>query len=116
MKEISLTPVLKSCGIALALFIGACGGTVEPTQAVSCDGRQRDQCLQTKGCFLDHGGQPDSYTCRAAKNDCEKLTNDGGQAACQAQSGCTFTPGSCYCPEGTACLCGGGPPPMCRAN
>ena len=79
-----------------------------------CDISSRDQCRKTVGCFLDYGGQPDSYVCRLAKNDCERLTNNGGQLACEGASSCTWAPGACYCPEGMLCFCGGGPPSMCR--
>lgn len=103
------------------LALVACGSPVEnsedpPGQTNStCGSLARDVCLKTIGCFLDYGGKPDSYVCRPAKSDCELRTNDGGQSACEAAGSCTWMPGSCYCPEGMLCFCGGGPPPMCRA-
>lgn len=106
-----ITPAWRCC---LLLLLAACGG---PSGGNStCDGLPRDQCRQTVGCFLDYGGQPNSYSCRPAQNDCELLTNSGGQSACETANGCTWSPGACYCPEGVLCFCGGGPPPMCRQS
>jgi hypothetical protein len=103
------------------LALVACGSPVESKQGdlgqsnSTCGSLARDACLKTIGCFLDYGGQPDSYFCRPVRNDCELRTNDGGQSACEAAGHCAWMPGSCYCPEGMLCFCGGGPPPMCRA-
>lgn len=103
------------------LALVACGSPVESKQGdlgqsnSTCGSLARDACLKTIGCFLDYGGQPDSYFCRPVRNDCELRTNDGGQSACEAAGHCAWMPGSCYCPEGMLCFCGGGPSPMCRA-
>lgn len=102
-------------GASLALLVFAsCGG--DSLVASFCDGLARDKCRATSGCFLDYSGQPDGYLCRLAKDDCERLTSSGGQSACESNSSCTWSPGSCYCPADMNCFCGGGPPPMCRAK
>src|SRR5262249_14394818 len=104
--------VLAAC--LTALTPAGCDNSVAIDNSnINCS-LPRDTCRQTVGCFLDYSGQPDSYFCRAAKDSCEQLTNDGGQAACEQASGCKWSPGSCYCPEGISCLCGGGPPATCR--
>jgi hypothetical protein len=110
-KHIALS---LTCGLLL-LAQSFCGGDATP-QVSACDGLARDKCRDTAGCFLDYSGQPDGYSCRAAKNDCERATSSGGMSTCQAMSSCTWEPGSCYCPEGMLCFCGGGPPPTCRAK
>jgi hypothetical protein len=92
----------------------ACGAP--SSDSTACDSLPRDTCRKTVGCFLDYGGQVDSYFCRAANNACEQLTNSGGESACESAPGCTWVPGGCYCPDGLECFCGGGPPPMCQAS
>lgn len=101
-------------GFLVALMLAASCGVPEPPS--SCDDLPRAQCMKTTGCFLDYRGQPDSYVCRATKNGCESLTNDGGRPACEQAPGCAWSPGACYCPEGVLCFCSGGPPPSCRAS
>jgi hypothetical protein len=82
-------------------------GTTTP-----CSQLQRDVCLATVGCVLDGSEIAGSgYYCRDAISDCERI-KDGN--VCMANSACVHDPGACYCAEGNQCLCGGGPPPVCR--
>ncbi len=101
---------LYRCCLLLLLAWVACGGSVDGT----CDGLARDECRKTIGCFLDYNGQPSGYFCRAAKDVCERQTNESGLTACEGVSNCAWEAANCYCPEGFACYCSGGPPAACR--
>jgi len=85
----------------------------QPAPPLDCASMQRDDCIEQPGCVL--WGSEDSdpgYTCRDAVHACEFNTPDN----CTDMPGCTWDPGSCYCPEGGVCSCGGGPAPKCRGT
>lgn len=67
-------------------------------------------CLEAPGCVLDLNDEG-AFECREPTNDCEAQV---GEPNCQATEGCTFYPGECFCPPNLDCVCGGGPPPICR--
>ncbi|MFC1609421.1 hypothetical protein ACFL6C_00550 [Myxococcota bacterium] len=82
------------------------------TGGVDCESLARDECLASEDCFLDFSEQSyGHYECREALSPCERKTDE---TSCRAESGCHWDPGSCYCPEGVECFCGGGPAPSCR--
>lgn len=83
----------------------------QPAPPVDCASMQRDNCIEQPGCVLWGSDDLDpGYTCRDAVHACEFNTPDN----CTDMPGCTWDPGSCYCPEGGVCACGGGPAPKCR--
>lgn len=90
---------------------GSDAGTTDVT--VSCSGMQRDLCIESPHCVLEIDVAADQYTCRAARNDCERVTDP---VTCDSAQGCLWYPGSCYCEEDAPeCFCAGGPAPSCRA-
>jgi hypothetical protein len=102
------------------LFVGACGSDAVPGSdpwheeplSNNCSLLAPDACLLQEGCFLDHLGEY-VYRCRPVLTDCEKITNSGGRTQCESKEACSWDPGRCYCPEGSVCKCGGGPPHSC---
>ena len=122
--------------ILLALSLSSCGshdGTSEPPRpdpppspTRPCDTFTRAECLRSTHCTLEHVTQS-QYRCRPDEGPCEVGIQQSDRRACEAQGGCRWDPGACYCPfngygrtavpdppnEGAACACGGGPPARC---
>jgi len=73
-------------------------------------------CNLARHCVMVQETERGEYICRAPANHCEAAFIDRGcnQQACEAEAGCEFDPGRCFCPSGVTCVCGGGPPPACR--
>ena len=97
--------------------------------ANNCEELDGLDCAISPDCIVQlKGGDGSGYLCRAAEGPCELGTVQVAstlysaspvlnlEAACLAKPGCAFEPGKCYCPPvpGLSCVCGGGPPPMCR--
>ncbi|HEY8145669.1 MAG TPA: hypothetical protein VIG06_23470 [Kofleriaceae bacterium] len=100
-----------------------------PPATGACETLDRAECLRARHCTL-HFVKSMEYECRPSGGPCETDLLQGDKAGCEARAGCTWDPGSCYCPfpgygktqvadkdsnQGGACACGGGPPPMCKA-
>jgi len=100
--------------ILLAGALAACDSPTTPSADESCARLTELSCLESTACTLVQDA-PSSYTCRSAANACEagfRQTIDSADD-CEAESGCAFDPGECYCPPGLVCICSGGPPPQC---
>ena len=99
--------------LAAALLAGC---TDSPTDPLSCVSSTESSCIASRECTLFLASDsPVTYTCRPTADRCEEgfSQQSNSQADCEADSGCRFTPGSCYCPPDLVCVCSGGPPPQC---
>jgi len=74
-----------------------------------CGSRTRAECEGTRGCLVVKVGECE-YACRAAVNECEKLSLE----ECERNPRCERFAGKCYCPAGGKCVCACGPPSACR--
>ena len=101
--------------------------TKKTPASASCDALDRAECLRAVRCTLLHVKQM-VYQCRPSVGPCETGLLQTDKAACEKRDGCSYDGGGCYCPfpgygrtavedkeknKGGACVCGGGPPPMC---
>lgn len=101
----------------LAALAAACGDSSSPTEVDACTVLSESRCLESVACTLVQPAPLAPYVCRAAADSCEagfRQTIDPADR-CEAEAGCVFDPGECYCPPGLVCFCSGGPPPQCRA-
>ncbi|MCB9644123.1 MAG: hypothetical protein H6728_13690 [Myxococcales bacterium] len=83
------------------------------TGSVDCSKLSVSDCWKSRPlCVVEYVSE-NKYACRAPRNDCEKQLD---MKSCEASSGCGYDPGQCFCPPDPLmdCVCGGGPPPMCR--
>ena len=91
---------------------------VQPDRPAETDcGRLSETaCYQSSSCILQWQKQQSSYICRAADNVCEKgfSQSDGNEQDCESKPGCVYVPAVCYCAPNVKCVCGGGPPAMCK--
>lgn len=86
-----------------------------PTKSLSeCSTMSQQDCLNSGQCIVAKKVKGKGYMCRANTNRCETdFVQNTGKDSCATQKGCDYSPGSCFCPEGVQCICGGGHPPMC---
>ena len=86
---------------------------------VSCGLPYLDQrCLESPtGTLVESKFSFSGYACRRATDHCELgfIQAQHGPEECEAKEGCEFIPGKCYCPPFAQCICGGGPPSVCKA-
>lgn len=100
-----------------------------PPVAVACATLDRAECLSARDCTM-HWVASNTYECRASAEACETGMIQADKPECESRAGCAWSPGNCYCPfpgygktqvadkdknTGGACVCGGGPPPLCTA-
>lgn len=79
-----------------------------------CGQLSQADCLASSRCVVAKKDSGRGYLCRANINSCENgFIQDNAKKTCDTGKGCVFSPGSCFCPEGVQCICGGGHPPMC---
>lgn len=99
--------------LAVALVAGCSDSVTDP---LGCLSSTELACIESRECTLFLASDsPTTYTCRPTADRCEEgfSQRNDTQADCEAESGCLFTPGNCYCPPDLVCVCGGGPPPQC---
>ncbi len=63
-------------------------------------------------------GVPHGYQCRSAAGRCEIgfVQAEDSAEQCETDSRCEYKTGSCYCPPGMQCICGGGSPGQCQSR
>lgn len=86
-----------------------------PESEATCESLGEMQCITSPACTLVLAGEQLGYLCRPAEGRCELGFHQHGDSAeaCEAEEGCRFVPGQCYCSPDVTCVCGGGPPPQC---
>lgn len=106
--------------IVVPLFAAVCAVHAAALRAdapKACAQLSEEECIDSAACTLEHLGAHGKYACREARGRCETGFRQGGggdiRQACESKPGCTFKPGSCYCPPRLSCFCGGGPPAQC---
>jgi hypothetical protein len=87
-------------------------------------------CFTSTKCMLIQDLDEGPYRCAAPTDQCQVQFRQGFlsasglsielergtkvSAACEAREGCEYiSMGTCFCPPGVACFCGGGAPPNC---
>jgi hypothetical protein len=108
-----------SCGhslVAVAVLLSAAACSLPSGARESDAPGLMGVCDLARRCIVFQEAEGGEYVCRAPANHCEAAFIDRGcsQQACEAEAGCVFDPGRCFCPSGVQCVCGGGPPPGCR--
>ena len=82
-----------------------------------CQFYSETECIESSVCklvpMLD--APKGQYACRRNRNACEEdfIQSRSGKVSCESKAHCSYQPGSCYCPPGLQCRCGGGRPAMC---
>jgi hypothetical protein len=81
-----------------------------------CTSLSERECLESPAHTLVVSEKDGGYTCKVARNVCEKgfVQAEHDAEFCEANSLCKFSPGKCFCSEGLQCICGGGPPSSCQ--
>jgi hypothetical protein len=81
-----------------------------------CGALNEQDCLDSASHTLVITEEPRGYVCLAARDKCEAgfIQSRHGLNECAEDRDCEFVPGNCYCPPGVVCICGGGPPSLCR--
>ncbi len=83
----------------------------------ACSKLSQADCLKSTSCIVAKKPSGRGYQCRANQDRCEQgFAQAAGKDSCKTADGCFFAPGSCFCPEGVECICGGGHPPMCASE
>jgi len=102
----------------LAAALAGCDGPTALDAPDPCSLISESSCIESTACTLTQTAPSGPYSCRAAADGCEEGFRQGldTQDSCEQDTACSFIPGSCYCPPGVDCVCGGGPPPQCRLN
>ena len=113
------TTELVSKAIFFFLLVLISAGIARADEEAICQDLTELQCIRSEKCKLTGGeGANAKYHCRDSVDSCERrFTQESGtKEACESQPGCTFIPGSCYCPPLALCLCAGGPPRNCKST
>lgn len=94
--------------LVLALLVSGCVSVSEMSDYACLDSPRHT--------YAKVEGVPHGYQCRRAVGQCEVgfIQADNTAAQCEANPHCEYLTGSCYCPPGMQCICGGGSPGQCQ--
>jgi hypothetical protein len=88
--------------------------------AAVCGDMGELECINSTSCKLELIAPHGKYVCRESLGRCEHGFRQAGngdiQKLCEANAGCVFQPGNCYCPPNLECACGGGAPAQCHED